>query len=91
MEERDKVTTSLPVAGPHRLGLLSLTLFLTQLSTKVFSNVSKLWVKYVKLMQRLSGFKGKDILNMDSTKETFMITIIDDLSQLSLRPTPVPK
>ena len=42
-----------------------------------------------KLMQRLSGFKGKDIFNMDSTEETLMITSIG-LSRLSLGPRPVP-
>ena len=40
-------------------------------------------------MQRLSGFKGKDIFNMDSTEGTSMITSIG-LSRLSLRPWPVP-
>ena len=27
-------------------------------------------------MQRLSGFKGKDIFNVDSTEGTLMITIL---------------
>ena len=40
-------------------------------------------------MQRLSGFKGEDIFDMDSTEGTLMITLIG-LSWLSLRPGPVP-
>ena len=47
--------------------------------------------KYVKLMQRLSGFKGKDIFNMNSKEGSQSYQLIDDLSQLSLRPMPVPK
>ena len=40
-------------------------------------------------MQRLSGFKGKDVFNVDSTEGTLMITLIG-LSRLSLRPGPIP-
>ena len=38
-------------------------------------------------MQRLSGFKGKDIFNMDSTEGTLMMTSIG-LSQLRARLVP---
>ena len=78
-----RATTS--SARPHRLGLFSLTLFLTQLKEQ--QRFSVRFQKYVKLIQRL--FKGKDIFNMDSTEGTLMITWIG-LSRLSLRLGSVP-
>ena len=40
-------------------------------------------------MKGLSGFKGRDMFNMDSTEGTLMITSIG-LSRFSLRPRLVP-
>ena len=87
--EHEVTTSSALVLG--RLGLFSLTwsalnLFKWKDLQLRFKHMRS-WCSAYQL-----GFKRKDIFDMDSTEGTSMITVlINDLSQLSLRPTPVPK